>query len=117
MFCTPALVEATDICGPLSLTLYASTTDNEILWFVQLLEVDPQGSERLLTRGWLRGSQRRIDPKRSKPWAPYHFHDKREPLSANEIYEFNIEIRPYGIRLRPGFRLAIRISGDDGGPP
>ena len=62
MFRTPAMVEATDICGPMALTLYASTTDNEILWFVQLLEIDPQGNERLLTRGWLRGSQRRIDP-------------------------------------------------------
>jgi predicted acyl esterase len=84
---------------------------------VQLLEIDPQGHERLLTRGWLRGSQRRIDPQRSKPWAPYHTHEKREALMPNEIYEFNIEIRPYGIRLRPGYRLAIRISGDDGDPP
>jgi predicted acyl esterase len=111
------MVEATDVCGPISLTLYGSTTDNEVLWFVQLLEIDPKGSERLLTRGWLRGSQRQIDPSRSKPWAPYHAHEQREPLTPNQIYEFNIEIRPYGIRLRPGCRLAIRISGHDGDPP
>ena len=29
----------------------------------------------------------------------------------------DIEIRPYGIRLRPGYSLAIRISGHDGDPP
>ena len=116
-FRTPAMVEATDVCGPMALTLYASTTDNEVLWFVQLLEIDPKGTERLLTRGWLRGSQRRIDPSRSKPWSPYHTHEQREPLTPNEIYRFDIEIRPYGIRLRPGYRLAIRISGHDGDPP
>ena len=116
-FRTPPMVEATDVCGPMSLTLYASVSKNEVLWFVQLLEVDPQGSERLLTRGWLRGSQRRVNVDRSLPWAPYHTHDRREPLTPNEIYEFQIEIRPYGIRLRPGHRLAIRISGHDGDPP
>ena len=28
-----------------------------------------------------------------------------------------LRIRPYGIRLRPGHRLAIRIAGHDGEPP
>jgi predicted acyl esterase len=100
--------------------LYRPDADGKfpvILGVVQLLEISPAGAERLLTRGWLRGSQRKIDPDRSKPWAPYHTHERREPLKPNEIYEFNIEIRPYGIRLRPGYRLAIRISGSDGDPP
>ena len=112
------MVEATDICGPMSLTLYASSTDKEILWFAQLLEVDPKGTERLLTRGWLRGSQRRLDPSRSKPWVPVPQPRATRGAHAHLRYhEFNIEIRPYGIRLRPGYRLAIRISGHDGEPP
>jgi len=72
------------------LNLYASTTDKEVLWFVSLLDIDPQGKETLLTRGWLRGSQRQTDPKRSKPWQPYHLHTQREHLIPGEIYEFNI---------------------------
>jgi hypothetical protein len=116
-FQTPPLVETTEICGPMALTLYAASTDSEVLWFVQVLEIAPQGKERLLTRGWLRGSQRRLDSARSKPWQPYHFHDRREPLTPNQIYQFDIEIRPYGIRLRPGYCLAIRIAGHDGDPP
>ena len=44
VFHTPAMVEATDVCGPMALTLYGSTTDNEVLWFVQLLEIDPKGN-------------------------------------------------------------------------
>jgi predicted acyl esterase len=99
------------------LNLYASTTDNEILWFVSLLDIDPQGNEMLLTRGWLRGSQRQLDPQASKPWQPYHSHTKREPLIPGEIYDFNIEIRPYGILFKAGHRIGLRIKCVDDEQP
>src|SRR5262245_33470531 len=79
-FWTPKMVEATELCGPVVLNLYGSTTDSDVLWFVSILHRDAAGKERLLTRGWLRGSQRALDEARSKPWRPYHKHDKREPL-------------------------------------
>ena len=53
-FVTPPMVENTEVCSPMVLNLYASTTDTEVLWFVNLLEIDPAGNERALTRGWLR---------------------------------------------------------------
>jgi len=75
------------------------------------------GTASLLTRGWLRGSQRRLDEARSKPWQPVHAHTAREALTPGEIYEFNIEIRPYGILLKAGQRLRLRIrSADDETP-
>ena len=116
-FRTPPMVEQTDICGPFSLTLYAATTDTYVLWFASLIAIAPDGEERLLTRGWLRGSQRRMDPARSTPWVPWHSHDRREPLTPGEIYEFCIAIVPYGIRLRPGWRLGIRLRGCDDETP
>lgn len=116
-FLSPPLVENTEILGPIALNLYASTTDTEILWFISFLDVDPEGKETLLTRGWLRGSQRRIDPGRSKPWHPYHLHTKREPLIPGEIYQFNIEIMPYGILFKPGHRIGIRIKCVDDEKP
>jgi hypothetical protein len=116
-FMSPPLVENTEILGPMVLNLYASTTDTEVLWFVALLDIDPEGGETLLTRGWLRGSQRRTDVDRSKPWQPYHPHRGREPLSPGEIYEFNIEVMPYGILFRPGHRIAVRIKCSDDETP
>ncbi len=116
-FTTPALIENTEVIGPIVLNLYASTTDTEILWFVSLLDIDPQGNETLLTRGWLRGSQRELDIKRSKPWQPYHSHIRREPLTPNEIYEFNIEIRPYGILYKAGHRIGLRVKSVDDEKP
>jgi uncharacterized protein len=112
-FKTPPMVENTEICGPIVLNLYGSTTDTEILWFVSLWHIDAQGVEKLLTRGWLRGSQRVLDRNASKPWQPVHLHTRREPLEPNKIYEFNIEIRPYGILLKAGERVGIRIKSAD----
>lgn len=112
-FVTPPMVENTEVCGPMVLNLYASTTDTEVLWFVNFLEIDPAGNERVLTRGWLRGSQRRIDPEKSRPWQPFHPHDRREPLTPGEIYEFNIEIIPTGVLFKAGWRFAVRIKAAD----
>jgi hypothetical protein len=116
-FLSPPLVENTEVIGPIVLNLYASSTAPEILWFASLLDIDPQGKETLLTRGWLRGSQRRTDTQRSKPWQPFHLHTKREPLTPGEVYQFNIEIRPYGILFKAGHRIGIKIKGVDDEKP
>ena len=112
-FVTPPMVENTEVCGPTVLNLYASTTDTEVLWFVNFLEIDPMGHERVLTRGWLRGSQRHVDPVKSRPWQPYHPHDRRETLTPGQVYEFNIEIIPTGVLLKAGWRFAVRIKAAD----
>lgn len=112
-FTTPPIVENTEVCGPIVLNLYASSTYTEVLWFASLLHIDDQGNEKLLTRGWLRASQRALDPARSKPWQPVQLHTQREPLRPNEVYGFNIEIRPYAILLKRGERLALRIKSAD----
>lgn len=116
-FVTPPMVEATEICGPIAFKLFASTTDSELLIFASLIEIALDGTERLLTRGWLRGTQRRLEPAKSKTWQPFHTHRLREPLMQGEVTEFDVEMRPYGILLKPGYRLALRIKcADDEAP-
>ena len=116
-FKTPPMVENTEICGPIVLNLYGSTTDTDVLWFISLCHFDADGTEKLLTRGWLRGSQRRLDPVASKPWQPVHLHTRKEPLEPERIYEFTIEIRPYGILLKAGERIGIKIKCADDDVP
>lgn len=117
IFLTPTMIEATEICGPIALTLFGATDDTEILWFASLYHIDGEGNEELLTRGWLRGSQRQLDEKASRPWQPVHAHTARAPLTPGEIYEFNIEIRPFAILLRPGERLGLKIKCADDEKP
>jgi predicted acyl esterase len=116
-FSTPKFVEATEICGPITLNFWASSSTDEVLWFGSLLEVDAGGNERLLTRGWLRGSHRKVDSSQSQPWAPYHPHTEREPLEPGKIYEFNLEIRPYAIQMNPGSSLVLRLKSVDDEEP
>lgn len=116
-YTTPPFLEETEICGPITLHLHGSTTGTEILWFASLWEVDAVGAERLLTRGWLRASQRRLDQANSTSWQPRYAHDMREPLEAGEIYPFVIEIRPYGQLMRGGTRLRLKVRcADDEAP-
>lgn len=112
-FCSSPLVEETELIGPILLNLYASTTDSEVLWFISLREVDPGGHERVLTRGWLRGSHREIDPNRSKPYEPFHPHARSEPLTPSEIYEFDIPLVPTGNLFRAGSRIKLKIACTD----
>ena len=67
----------------------------------------------ILTEMTLRGSQRRLDARQSKPWGPVHTHEKREPLKPYEPTEFNIAINAYGIHLKAGERLALRLKSAD----
>jgi predicted acyl esterase len=117
MFLSPPMVEETEVIGPVTLTLYASTTDDELLWFVSLFDVAPGGEERLLTRGWLRGSQRAVDANKSTPWEPLHPHTKREPLIPGEIYEFNIKIVPTGNLFKVGHRVGLKVRCVDDEKP
>ncbi|MEJ2100573.1 MAG: CocE/NonD family hydrolase, partial [Desulfobacterales bacterium] len=116
-FSTPALIEDTEIIGPMVLNLYASSTESEVLWFISLWDIDQEGKETMLTRGWLRGSQRRLDPERSRKWQPHHLHTKREPLTPDEIYEFNIEIRPIANLFKAGHRIGLRVKCADDEKP
>jgi predicted acyl esterase len=114
-FLTPKMVERTQILGPSLLTLYASTTDTEALFFAELFKHDTDGNETLLTRGWLRGSHRAVDADRSEPWKVHHPHDERDLLEPNEVYEFQINLVETGVELDVGERLGVRISGADVG--
>jgi predicted acyl esterase len=115
-YCSPRFVENTEIIGPILLNLYASTTDPEVLWVISVREIDSQGNERILTRGWLRGSHREIDPARSKPWAPFHPHTHSEPLTPGKIYEFNIPIVPTGNLFKAGSKIKLKIACTDDQP-
>ena len=114
-FTTPPLVENTEVIGPMTLHFYASTTGEDALFFVELFELDEGGDERELSRGWLRGSMRKVDPERSEPWRVYHPYDESEPLEPGEIYEFYVNIKPTGKLFEAGERIGVRISSADVG--
>jgi len=63
--------------------------------------------------GWLRVSQRALDPERSKPWQPVLAHDRAQFIDENETVPVEIEIWPSSTLFRAGERLTLTIQGRD----
>jgi len=107
---TPPIKERVEVTGPLSLTLYASSTVGDTTWEVNLLDEDPRGRCRLLTCGWLKASHREVDEEKSKPYQPWHPHKQEEKLRPGEIYEFKIELWPTSNAFHPGHRIRLEVA-------
>jgi len=122
-FTLPPQSEAFEITGPVAAKLHVSSETTDADLFVALRLFDPQGDEVLfvgsndpnvpIALGWLRASQRKLDPARSLPWRPYHPHDERWPLTPGEPVALDIEILPTSIVVPPGFGLVFNVRGKD----
>lgn len=122
-FLSLPLESETEITGPLAAKLFASSSTTDMDLFVTLQAFSPEGKEvefqgtvdphTPLAQGALRASHRKLDPKRTLPYRPYHTHDEILPVEPHKVYELDVEIWPTTITLPAGFRLALQISGKD----
>jgi hypothetical protein len=122
-FWLPPLARDTEITGPMAAKLFVSSSTKDADLFLIVRVFDPQGGEVTfmgstdpntpIANGWLRASHRRLDPTRSKPWQPWHPHDRVEPLTPGEVYECDVEIVPSCIVVPAGWRLALTVRGKD----
>lgn len=102
-----------EVTGPLVLKLVASADQPDSHWFAFLKDEAPDGALRLLTRGWLKASHRALDPGKSRPWRPWHPHDRVEPVPPGEAAEYLIEIIPTSNLFKEGHRLRLELSTSD----
>jgi predicted acyl esterase len=122
-FLTPPLAAETEITGPSALKLFASSSTSDADFFVvlrvftgDLKEVVFQGAidpHTPIGQGWLRASHRRLDKKLSKPYRPYHTHDRKERLKKGQVVELDIEILPTSIVVPAGYRVGLSVRGKD----
>jgi predicted acyl esterase len=117
--------EAVELTGEAKLRLWVSTPDGDDLdLFVALKKFDQRGREVFFSgyngyrkdgvaKGWLRASQRALDPSRSRPSRPYHSHDRREKLSPDQVVAVEIEILPSSTCFEAHSRLQLEILGRD----
>ena len=112
-----------EITGPVAAKLFVSSDTTDADLFLVLRVFDPHGKEVTFIGsndprvpvglGWLRASHRKLDPKESKPYRPYHTHDEEWPLKPGEPVELDIEIWPTSIVVPKGYRLALSVRGKD----
>jgi predicted acyl esterase len=115
--------KALEITGPVAAKLWVSSETTDADLFLVLRLFDPAGREVTFIGsndprtpvglGWLRASQRKLDPKLSKPYRPWHPHDEEWPLTPGEPVELDIEIWPTSIVVPPGYTLALTVRGKD----
>ena len=122
-FLTDPLPQATEITGPVAAKLFISSTTEDADFFLivrvfsaDLKEltfagaVDPHTP---IAQGWLRASHRKLDPKLTTSYRPYHAHDEIQKLTPGEIYELDIEIWPTCIVVPEGYRIGLTVRGRD----
>src|SRR5438046_3047416 len=130
-YMTEPLARDVLVAGPVAMTLYAAIDQDDTNWIVILKDIGPDVSvqsvregerevpkhlpQRELTRGWLKASHRALDPKRSKPWWPWHplTRQARKPVSPGAIEEYQIQVMATANLFRKGHRICLDITSLD----
>ena len=112
-FTTPALTAPLHLAGPSELRFSAVTEASDMAFVARLIDVAPDGSQQIITQGWLRASFRHVDPKRSRPGAPYLTDDRSTPVVEGENITYRMDIWDTAYTLKPGHRLRLWLSSSD----
>jgi uncharacterized protein len=133
------LEEDIKIWGPVSITLYASTTEKvtgDWSFFVKIGEMVPEGvplnpvtgqpeikpeandaftpkNVQIWSWGALKAKFRETDDKLSRPGLPWHSFQHPQQLQPRTTYEFQIELQPVFKTFKKGCRIWLKIASDD----
>ena len=113
----------TEITGPIAAKLLVSSATEDADLFLVVRAFSPDMKEVVfqgaldphtpIAQGWLRVSHRKLDPKLTLPYRPYHTHDEEQKLTPGEVYEVDVEVWPTCIVVPTGYRLALTVRGKD----
>jgi predicted acyl esterase len=116
---TARLKRDVETLGPASADLWISSTSVDTDLQVTITEVRPDGQETYVARGWLRASQRKLDPERSTVTRPFQTHEQSDlqlltPLSPVLA---RIEVLPFDHVFRAGsaIRMIVDTPSQTGG--
>ena len=122
-FLTPPLEKETEITGPMAAKLFVSSETEDADLFLVVRAFAPDMKELVfpgtldphtpIAQGWLRASHRKLDPKQTREYRPYHTHDEIQPLTPGQVYELDVEIWPSGIVIPAGYRIGLTVRGRD----
>lgn len=123
-FETGLLPRDTEVTGPINLVLWVSSSTEDMDIFATIRNIDrdgkdvwevgQQGQPVPVAKGWLRASHRKLDPKLSLPYRPYHSHDELLWLKPGEIIQTQVEIWPTCMVFSKGHRIRLDIQPRDG---
>ena len=100
----------TEITGPISATLYASSTAEDTDWIVKVIDIFPDGTMspaspqpgywNLITTGWLKGTHR-------------EGHVTPLAIPPGEVIRYDVEVFATSYLVREGHRIALQVASAD----
>ena len=103
------------------LLISSSTTDADLFLVLRVFKPDmtevtfrgANDPHAPVAQGWLRASHRKLDPKMSTHYRPYHTHDELWKLTPGEVADCDVEFYPVCIVVPKGYRIGLTIRGKD----
>jgi len=97
---THPLSEAMELTGPVTVTLYASSTAPDTDFTAALVDVFPDGYAQLIQEGILRASFRESDTEPT-------------PIEPGRIYQYEIDLWATSYVVQRGHRIRVEISSSN----
>ena len=99
-YTTPALSDDLEVTGPVTVTLFASTTAADTDFTAKLVDVEPCGAARSLSDGIIRGRYRLGT-------------DAARPANPGEVAEYTIDLVATSNVFKAGHRIRLEISSSN----
>ena len=100
VYSTPPLEQDTEVTGPITVRLYASTSARDTDFTAKLVDVEPSGYARNLTDGIIRARYR-------QPRAPASL------IQPGQVYEYTIDLWATSNLFKKGHRIRLEIASSN----
>ena len=100
VYTTPPLEHDTEVTGPVTVALYASSSARDTDFTAKLVDVQPSGYARNLTDGIIRARYRR-------PRSPASL------IQSKQVYEYNIDLWATSNLFKKGHRIRLEVSSSN----
>jgi putative CocE/NonD family hydrolase len=114
-FTSAPLAQDLTVLGSASADLWITSTAPDVDLQVTITEVRPDGQEEYVEAGWLRASQRALDPKQSTELRPYQTQQAADVrmLQPGVPALARVEVFPFGHLFRKGSRIRVWVEAPE----
>jgi uncharacterized protein len=118
-FLSSPLAADTTVAGAGAVRAWVRSSRPDADLQVTVTEVRPDGKETFVQGGWLRGTGRKLDARKSTPLAPVLSLRERDaaPLPSKRFVKVTIPLYYQGHAYRAGSRIRLTISAPNGDQP
>ncbi|WP_321792519.1 CocE/NonD family hydrolase [Burkholderia pyrrocinia] len=115
-YTTQPIAEGATLAGPLSATIFASSSNTNLELIAKLFDIAPDGTATEISRGAVLGSQRTLnerwswmDEKGTVIW-PWPALQRDDYLTPGKVYRLDISLAPRQYGINPNHRLRLELT-------